>query len=119
MILKPEIKLVSKDRKKSIIGRYFRFEFLITPSYIKIFHALIFVVYSISAITGIVIATNQNGFTGFITAFLVSLVFGFISLLGLRIFCECILVFFKIYEELQDINDKDPDVDSARGKDVV
>lgn len=93
------------------MGKYLRFEKMITP---KIIQVLFWIGVALSIISGIITMVGGisqmfspygSGFTGFFI-----ILWGFaIMILGTivsRIYCELLIILFKVYESLVSINNK-------------
>lgn len=98
-----EPKKNSERRGKNFFS-FFSFKKMITPEIIKVVYASVVCISVIVAIS--IIFTDDNGYSGSGSGTSLSLLFLLFFNIFWRIFCECIILFFKIHESLESIDDK-------------
>lgn len=100
-----------KKRGVGFLQKYLNFDRMITPTIIKI---LFWVGVGISVLAGIIaifsglaqiFSRYGSGMLGFIT-FIMGFVIMILGTLGARIYCELLIVVFKMHESLHSIDEK-------------
>ena len=81
----------------------FRFHLLVTTRIIRIVYVVVTVLYSLGAVIDLVLAVHYGGAIGTVVAIIFIPIGYLISLALFRIFCEIIIVFFRIGENVQTI----------------
>lgn len=93
------------------MGKFINFETMITPTIIKILFWVGVGVSGLSALSVLISGLSQifsrwgNGFLGFMSV-IFSIVIFLVGILLSRIYCELLIVLFKMHESLTSINSK-------------
>ena len=85
------------------MGEYLSFRKFITPAAIQVIFWIGVVGIVISTLVGMFTGGLLHGAGGFVVSFFVSLIAGIAFLFLWRVYCELIILWFKIYEELDGI----------------
>jgi Domain of unknown function (DUF4282) len=78
----------------------FGFERFITSMIIKIIYALVFIVTVLGYVIGLIATTNQYGGAGFFGWLIVGSPAMLIGLCIWRVWLECLILFFRMYEDV-------------------
>ncbi|MEE9348141.1 MAG: DUF4282 domain-containing protein [Robiginitomaculum sp.] len=88
---------------KSIFGNLFSFDKMISEQIIKIVYYIGLLGIALSFL-GAIFASFQAGLIGFLPTLLGAIIAAALGVLLWRVFCECIIIIFRIYSRLGDIN---------------
>lgn len=87
----------------NILSNLFSFDKMISEQIIKLVYYVGLLLIALGFIASL-IGAFQAGFVGFLPALLMAIIGAALSILLWRVFCECIIILFRMYARLGDIN---------------
>lgn len=88
---------------KNILGNLFSFDKMISEQIIKIVYYIGLIAIALGFI-GSIYASLTSGFGSFLPMLVTAIVTALLAILLWRVFCECIIIIFRMYARLGDIN---------------
>lgn len=95
-------------------GEFLTFRKMITPTIIQIIYLVSLAANALAAI-GVLIAGMTRGFAGFLGGALGAVIILAVGSLLIRVYCELLILLFKIYDELKAIRTGTPPPDASMG----
>ena len=90
------------------MGEFLSFRKMITPTIIQVIFLLGVVSYGLVALGFMISITASKGFLGFVTGLVGGIIIFALGALMVRIWCELLILLFKIYDELVAIRTGTP-----------
>lgn len=95
-------------------SEFLSFRRMITPTIIQIIYLVSLAVNALAAM-GVLIAGMTQGFRGFLAGALGAVIVLAVGSLLIRVYCELLILLFKIYDELKAIRTGTPPPDASMG----
>jgi len=96
-------------------GELLSFRKMITPTIIQIIYFIALIANALSALVIIIVGTAQGGFGGFVGGLIAAVIELVLGSILIRVYCELLILAFKIYDELKAIRTGTPPPDSQQG----
>ena len=97
------------------LGEMFSFDKMITPVIIQVIYILGLIVNAIAALVALIGSFTTGSATGILVGLIVSAAILVLGSLMIRVYCELLILAFKIYDELKAIRTGTPPADHVSG----
>ena len=96
-------------------GELLSFRKMITPTIIQIIYFIALCANALSALVIFIMGIAQRSFGGFVGGLIAALITLVLGSILIRVYCELLILAFKIYDELKAIRTGTPPPDSQQG----